>query len=204
MNSITPATSLSQTLLNFAPRENKELRQGLETIHATGKALMDFVQSYRQYTHIPQPDPAFIDLQEFTERMVNLAKHQFPCPDIRFSIHISPADLILYADEKLISQVVINILKNAIQALDDQADGEIKITAHIDQAETITLIISNNGPLIPDEVAENIFVPFFTTRSDGSGIGLSISRHIMKLSGGNLALNTDKENQLTHFILTFH
>ncbi|MCD8261180.1 MAG: ATP-binding protein [Bacteroides sp.] len=136
--------------------------------------------------------------------MVNLAKHQFPYPDIRFSIHISPADLILYADEKLVSQVVINILKNAIQALDDQADGEIKITAHIDQTETITLIISNNGTLIPDEVAGNIFVPFFTTRSDGSGIGLSISQHIMKLSGGNLALNTDKENQLTHFILTFH
>ncbi|WP_289622080.1 ATP-binding protein, partial [Bacteroides congonensis] len=117
-----------------------------------------------------------------------------------FHTEISPEDLILYADENLISQVVINLLKNAIQAIGSQPDGKIEIQAYCNETEEILIEIKNNGPEIPLEIAEHIFIPFFTTKEGGSGIGLSISRQIMRLSGGSLTLLPDKE---TRFILKF-
>ena len=132
--------------------------------------------------------------------MVELARHQNPCDNIIFHTEISPEDLILYADENLISQVVINLLKNAIQAIGSQPDGKIEIQAYCNETEEILIEIKNNGPEIPLEIAEHIFIPFFTTKEGGSGIGLSISRQIMRLSGGSLTLLPDKE---TRFILKF-
>ena len=118
---------------------------------------------------------------------------------------IAPSDLILYADENLVSQVVINLLKNAIQAIESDKntdkEGHINIRAYCNEAEAILIEISNNGPAIPNDIAEHIFIPFFTTKEGGSGIGLSISRQIMRLSGGNLSLLPGKE---TTFILKFN
>ncbi len=119
---------------------------------------------------------------------------------IRFHTEITPADLILYADENLIAQVVINLLKNAIQAIGNQPDGRIELKASCNDMEEIWIEIKNNGPEIPAEIAEHIFIPFFTTKEGGSGIGLSISRQIMRLSGGSLTLLREKE---TTFILKF-
>lgn len=200
MNSVTPITSLSDTLLSLVKTKDEEIRNGLQTISSTGKGLLSFVESYRRFTRIPSPEPSLFYVKSFIDRMINLAKHQNPVGNISFRADVSPADLILYADENLISQVVINLLKNAIQAIGDQTDGYISVRAHCNEEEEIIIEIKNNGPSIPPEVAEHVFIPFFTTKEGGSGIGLSISRQIMRLSGGSITLYPGKE---TRFILKF-
>ena len=149
--------------------------------------------------------------------MVELARHQYHDTDIRFHVHITPPDLILHADENLISQVVTNLLKNAVQAFQtldkstEKSNGtvtqamtetkEISIHAWCDDTEAIFITVANNGPVIPADIAEHIFVPFFTTKEGGSGIGLSISRQIMRLSGGSLTLRRIPQ---TTFVLKFN
>ncbi|WP_280230345.1 sensor histidine kinase [Bacteroides fragilis] len=200
MNSVTPITSLSDTLLSLSDTHDEEIRSGLQTISTTGKGLLAFVESYRRFTRIPTPEPSLFYVKAFIDRMVELARHQNTCKNITFHTDISPADLIVYADENLISQVVINLLKNAIQAIGTQADGKIEISARCNDSEEILIEIKNNGPVIPPEIADHIFIPFFTTKEGGSGIGLSISRQIMRLSGGSITLLPDKE---TKFVLKF-
>lgn len=137
--------------------------------------------------------------------MIELARHQHPNARVSFHTHITPDDLILYADENLISQVVINLLKNAVQAIESNngtdKEGRIDIRAYCNEAEAVLVEVSNNGPVIPDAIAEHIFIPFFTTKEGGNGIGLSISWQIMRLSGGNLSLLPGKE---TTFVLKFN
>lgn len=200
MNSVTPITSLSDTLLSLSDTHDEEIRSGLQTISTTGKGLLAFVESYRRFTRIPTPEPSLFYVKAFIDRMVELARHQNTCKNITFHTDISPADLIVYADENLISQVVINLLKNAIQAIGTQADGKIEISARCNDSEEILIEIKNNGPVIPPEIADHIFIPFFTTKEEGSGIGLSISRQIMRLSGGSITLLPGKE---TKFVLKF-
>ncbi|MCZ2661526.1 sensor histidine kinase [Bacteroides fragilis] len=200
MNSVTPITSLSDTLLSLSDTHDEEIRSGLQTISTTGKGLLAFVESYRRFTRIPTPEPSLFYVKAFIDRMVELARHQNTCENITFHTNISPADLIVYADENLISQVVINLLKNAIQAIGTQAGGKIEISARCNDSEEVLIEIKNNGPVIPPEIADHIFIPFFTTKEGGSGIGLSISRQIMRLSGGNITLLPGKE---TKFVLKF-
>lgn len=200
MNSVTPITSLSDTLLSLSDTPDEEIRSGLQTISTTGKGLLAFVESYRRFTRIPTPEPSLFYVKAFIDRMVELARHQNTCKNITFHTDISPADLIVYADENLISQVVINLLKNAIQAIGTQADGKIEISARCNDSEEVLIEIKNNGPVIPPEIADHIFIPFFTTKEGGSGIGLSISRQIMRLSGGSITLLPGKE---TKFVLKF-
>lgn len=200
MNSVTPITSLSDTLLQRinqpvgSNEKEKEIQQGLQTISTTGKGLLTFVESYRRFTRIPTPEPTLFFVKGFAERMIQLARHQHPEADnITFSIEVCPDDLILHADENLIGQVVTNLLRNAIQAIGENPSssskkGHIAIRAHCDEEEAVLIEISNNGPLISPEVADHIFIPFFTTRENGNGIGLSISRQIMRLSGGSISL----------------
>lgn len=200
MNSVTPITSLSDTLLSLSDTPDEEIRSGLQTISTTGKGLLAFVESYRRFTRIPTPEPSLFYVKAFIDRMVELARHQNTCKNITFHTDISPANLIVYADENLISQVVINLLKNAIQAIGTQADGKIEISARCNDSEEVLIEIKNNGPVIPPEIADHIFIPFFTTKEGGSGIGLSISRQIMRLSGGSITLLPGKE---TKFVLKF-
>jgi len=207
MNSVTPITSLSETLSGLAVTETsiEEIRNGLQTISSTGKGLLAFVESYRKFTRIPTPEPSLFYVKGFLNRMVELARHLYPDTRIRFQTDIAPDDLILHADENLIAQVVINLLKNAIQAIEADkektGEGRIGIRAYCNEAEAVLIEVSDNGPSIPDDVAEHIFVPFFTTKEGGSGIGLSISRQIMRLSGGSISLIPGKE---TTFVLKFN
>ena len=214
MNTITPITSLSDTLLELTEEKisKEEIRNGLETISSTSKGLLAFVDSYRKFTHIPTPEPTLFYLKGFIGRMVELARHQHPGIPVTFHASIVPNDLILHADENLISQVIINLLKNAMQAssvfplcfcsvLRFLSGIYLHIRAYCDEAEAVLIEISNNGPAIPPNIAEHIFIPFFTTKENGSGIGLSISRQIMRLSGGNLSLRPGKE---TTFVLKFN
>ena len=210
MNSVTPITSLSKTLLQLAKDENKinrdELQGGLQTICATSQSLMAFVESYRQFTHIPSPIPELFYVKDFTKRMISLARHQYPNSNITFLTEITPDDLILYADENLISQVMTNLLKNAVQAIEsenkDKKEKYIRIHAYCNEEEAVVIEITNNGPPIPPDIESHIFVPFFTTREKGSGVGLSISRQIMRLSGGSLTLKGDEKE--TTFVLKFN
>lgn len=144
-------------------------------------------------------------VRPFLERMIRLAQHQHPCPNITLSILEAREDLIVFADENLIAQVVTNLLKNAIQAIGNAPDGKITLKAYCDPQESIRIEIANNGPAIPPDAAGQIFVPFFTTKEEGSGIGLSLSKQIMRLSGGTLTLLPYKEKgQATVFVLVFN
>ena len=242
MNTITPVTSLSETLLkeleysddkenlntSFISNEEKEgrekenekkskkenakdLRIGLETIHKTGTELLSFVNNYRRFTHVPQPQPSLFYVEPFLNRMAMLCNHEV-------SIQVSPKDLIAYADESLIAHVVTNILKNAVEAIKEKESTEvsidkkrintgasinkhsfIRIKAYANEQEAIVIDVTNNAGIIPDDVAAHIFIPFFTTKKEGSGIGLSLSRQIMRVSGGTLSLCQNKEEGTTTF-----
>lgn len=215
MNTITPVTSLSETLLKeleedmhwegrFAtcpnsPKE-KDLRIGLETIHKTGTELLSFVNNYRRFTHVPQPQPSLFYVEPFLNRMAMLCNHEV-------SIEVSPKDLIVYADESLIAHVVTNLLKNAVEAIKEKESTEvsedkhafIRIKAYANEQEAIVIDVTNNAGIIPDDIAAHIFIPFFTTKKEGSGIGLSLSRQIMRVSGGTLSLHQNKEENTTTF-----
>lgn len=223
MNTITPVTSLSETLLTRVT-EDKDLKQGLETIHKTGTELLAFVNNYRRFTHVPQPQPALFYVEPFLERMAMLCNHEV-------EISVSPKDLLAYADESLLSHVVTNLLKNAVEAFNGQEklsternkqDGNnqgrnkqecrsadlqsvaskkafIRLKAYANVQESIIIDVSNNAGFIPEDVASHIFIPFFTTKPEGSGIGLSLSRQIMRVSGGSLSLHQDKAQGITTF-----
>ena len=223
MNTITPVTSLSETLLTRVT-EDKDLKQGLETIHKTGTELLAFVNNYRRFTHVPQPQPALFYVEPFLERMALLCNHEV-------EIEVSPKDLLTYADESLLSHVVTNLLKNAVEAFNGQEklsaernkqDGNeqgrnkqecrsadlqsaaskkafICLQAYANAQESIIIDVSNNAGLIAEDVASHIFIPFFTTKPEGSGIGLSLSRQIMRVSGGSLSLHQDKAQGITTF-----
>ena len=209
MNTITPVTSLSETLLTRVT-EDKDLKQGLETIHKTGTELLAFVNNYRRFTHVPQPQPALFYVEPFLERMALLCNHEV-------EIEVSPKDLLVYADESLLSHVVTNLLKNAVEAFREKeredkqecrsADLQsvaskkafIRLQAYANAQESIIIDVSNNAGLIPEDVASHIFIPFFTTKPEGSGIGLSLSRQIMRVSSGSLSLHQDKAQGITTF-----
>ena len=192
MNTITPVTSLSETLLTRVT-EDKDLKQGLETIHKTGTELLAFVNNYRRFTHVPQPQPALFYVEPFLERMAMLCYHEV-------EISVSPKDLLVYADESLLSHVVTNLLKNAVEAFKEKEKlSFIRLKAYANAQESIIIDVSNNAGLIPEDVASHIFIPFFTTKPEGSGIGLSLSRQIMRVSGGSLSLHQDKAQGITTF-----
>ena len=192
MNTITPVTSLSETLLTRVT-EDKDLKQGLETIHKTGTELLAFVNNYRRFTHVPQPQPALFYVEPFLERMAMLCNHEV-------EIEVSPKDLLAYADESLLSHVVTNLLKNAVEAFKEKGKlSFIRLQAYTNAQESIIIDVSNNAGLIPEDVASHIFIPFFTTKPEGSGIGLSLSRQIMRVSGGSLSLHQDKAEGITTF-----
>lgn len=230
MNTITPVTSLSETLLKelgsreqlladnesddlHSPdklmkvsekqqpaeqakpqsAEQAKLKQGLETIHKTGTELLAFVNNYRRFTHVPQPQPALFYVEPFLERMAMLCNHEV-------EIEVSPKDLLVYADESLLSHVITNLLKNAVEAFNGQEKLIfIRLKAYANVQESIIIDVSNNAGLIPEDVASHIFIPFFTTKPEGSGIGLSLSRQIMRVSGGSLSLHQDKVQGITTF-----
>ena len=192
MNTITPVTSLSETLLTRVT-EDKDLKQGLETIHKTGTELLAFVNNYRRFTHVPQPQPALFYVEPFLERMALLCNHEV-------EISVTPKDLLVYADESLLSHVVTNLLKNAVEAFREKEKlSFIRLHAYANAQESIIIDVSNNAGLIPEDVASHIFIPFFTTKPEGSGIGLSLSRQIMRVSGGSLSLHQDKAQGITTF-----
>lgn len=208
MNGVAPVTSLSRTLLQRVEHGGEvpaeTLRQGLQTIHSTSDQLLRFVENYRSLTLLPTPAPQPFYVKPFLERMLMLARATDGAEGLLMECSVSPADLMLYADESLLTHVFTNLLKNAVEALQTSAAQEryVRVEASIDEAETVRIRVSNNGPAIPADVAEQMFVPFFTTKNGGSGIGLSLSARIMQASGARMELVESSDHE-TVFLLTF-
>jgi two-component system nitrogen regulation sensor histidine kinase NtrY len=203
MNSIAPITSLSESLCKFftidgRPALPEEVTvatiettlRGLNVIKEQGNGLMLFVESYRKLTRLPKPDKIIFKMEDLVNRIKVLYSSLENSGKVKLAVTISPPDMELFADENLISQVLINLTKNALQANEKNPDAKIQITIGINSEHRPEIRVTDNGPGIPDEILEQIFVPFFTTRENGSGIGLSLSRQIMRLHGGSLQVRS--------------
>ena len=197
MNTVTPIASLSETLLTFEG-VNEEVKSGLDTISQSSRGLIKFVDSYRNLTRVAPPVKKAFYFKELAERVLNLTREQALMSGVQCSYIEKSEDIILYADEGQITQILINLVKNAIQA----DAKKVEITAEINLSEHIIINVFNDGSPISKESQEEIFVPFFTTKQEGTGIGLSLSRQIMRLHNGTLAL-TRSDDKGTVFTLTF-
>jgi nitrogen fixation/metabolism regulation signal transduction histidine kinase len=208
MNSIAPITSLSETLLfllksdNVIEQENigKNTVEAFETINTTAKGLLSFVESYREFTGIPKPEFSVFDLSLLLEKIIRLQKNIIKEKNIHVRISLASGNFEVNADEKLIRQVLVNLMKNAAEATDN--NGEITVSLGYRNDGRATVNICNTGELIPKDILPHIFIPFFTTKESGSGIGLSVSRYIMRLHGGKLLHSVSPDNR-TVFSMVF-
>ncbi len=206
MNSITPITSLSDTLLGYYTNDTQPIStqitentiRGLKVIKERGSGLIQFVESYRKLTKISAPVLKTIELKPFIEHLVLLVKDE----RITFKYQITPENLTIDVDEGQISQVLLNLIKNATHAVREVANPTIKIVADLGKNNRPQISVSDNGSGISEELLEQIFVPFFTTKENGSGIGLSISRQIMRNHGGNIKV-ISAMGEGSQFILEF-
>lgn len=200
MNSMAPISSISDTFMQREDVKDSEIYDGIRAIHETSTGLISFVDSYRKFSALQQPQPEPFFIQEIMKQVSSL---NLVPENINLNIQVEPNDLMLYADSNLIRQLLINLLKNAVQAIGNH-QGRILVHAYADKNEHVFINVSNNGPAISSELARQIFVPFFTTKQDGSGIGLSLARQIMKLSGGTITLlKTGTNNWPVTFQLEF-
>lgn len=204
INSLTPVTSIAHTLLS-SPESGalpQNIRKGLDTIGAMSESLTEFANNFRTLSYLPSVNAHPIELRPMLENMVTAAHSTAPDRIAIRLAHCDP-DLMIYADAALTARVITNILSNALVAVDGVKDAEISIAAYCNSDDSVTIDISNNGDVIDQDTAENIFVPFFTTRPDGQGIGLALCRQIMKAQGGNVALLPYGADGLTVFRITF-
>ena len=197
MNTVTPISSLSETLLTLG-NVNEEVKNGLSTISQASKSLIRFVESYRNLTRIAPPVRKAFYLKDLVENVLKLTSEQALAEGVSCSFIENSHDIILYADEGQITQIFINLIRNAIQA----EAKNIVISAEITPSEQTVINITNDGHPISKESQEEIFVPFFTTKQEGTGIGLSLSRQIMRMHNGSLVL-TRSDSRGTVFTLVF-
>lgn len=211
MNTIAPITSLSQTILEYFNGLNGQMPsekiiantiKGLEVINERGTGLIGFVESYRKLTRIPQPGKKPVSIAHLFENTVTLIKSEPANEYIPITWEIKPKDLEIIADEKQIAQVLINLLKNSVEAMKNQQDGKILLKGEITQSDRILVMVNDNGAGITEDLMDKIFIPFFTTKENGSGIGLSLSRQIMQMHGGSLKIISEP-GKLTSAILEF-
>ncbi|NBC01529.1 MAG: ATP-binding protein [Bacteroidetes bacterium] len=209
MNSVAPISSLAATahrLLSEAPTGSngsappdvaeitEDAREAVQTIERRSKGLISFVDSYRSFTKIPSPTFKMLSARMLFDNVRRLLRVQIEEENLDLRIHVTPEDLQITADPELVEQVLINLVLNAMHAVEGAADPRIELRARIDRRSRPMLQIVDNGPGIPPDVQEKIFVPFFTTKEDGSGIGLSLSRQIMRVQGGTISVQSAPGN----------
>ncbi len=197
MNSLTPISSLAGTARALIGRkdpldagETGDLRQAVQTIEKRSRGLMQFVQNYRQFTRIPTPNFQVVPVLPLFKRMESLVQNRMEKESIQWITSVDPETLLLRIDPDLIEQVLLNLIKNAIHALKETKDPVIRLTAAMDMETNAVIQVIDNGVGIEEEVAARIFIPFFSTRREGSGIGLSLSRQIMRLHGGTIRVKS--------------
>jgi len=212
MNSVTPISSLASTvnnLLNTIPddqelneEQTEDIKNAVKTIEKRSKGLIDFVDNYRNLTKIPKPDFEIVSVEQLFKRLYKLFKNEIEKNTIEFRIDVKPASLEITADPAMIEQVLINLILNAMHALGECKERCIHLHAELNPQGKIIMKVSDNGPGIPDDIQEKIFIPFFSTKKDGSGIGLSLARQIMRAHGGNIRLKSEAFKD-TEFSLVF-
>lgn len=214
MNSITPIASLASTA-NGLLKGNKECKvpeelnevitdvgHAVKTIEKRSKGLITFIDNYRKLTRIPKPDFEIVQVKDLFERVKSLMGDQIAKTAIRFKSEIDPQSLSITADPALIEQVLINLCKNSVEAVNGVSHPKIKLKAGTDGLGNPVIKVIDNGKGITEEVAERIFIPFFTTKPEGSGIGLSLSRQIIRLHKGTIGV-TSTPDEKTVFKLRF-
>ncbi|MFC2129280.1 PAS domain-containing sensor histidine kinase [Bacteroidota bacterium] len=216
MNSIAPISSLSATLDMMIKDYNKnhsegesldaesvnEIQQALQTINKRSTGLMSFVETYRSLTKIPKPNFELVEMKSLIENVVTLMKKEVRDSKVKLEFSMKPDSIKLQIDEQMIVQVLINMIKNSVHALENEKDGTISIRGYYNKRGRPTIQVADNGQGILPEVLDKIFIPFFTTKQNGSGIGLSLSRQILRLHGGTITAQS-KPGEVTIFALTF-
>jgi nitrogen fixation/metabolism regulation signal transduction histidine kinase len=214
MNSITPIASLASTAHGLLKDEREcevpermnetitDVRHAVNTIEKRSKGLLTFIENYRKLTRIPKPDFKIVPVKGLFERVEHLMKDQFNQNSINFKMHVDPETLAITADQALIEQVLINIFRNSLEAINGISNPKIELTAETDGLGNPVIKVIDNGKGITETVAEKIFIPFFTTKQQGSGIGLSLSKQIIRLHKGTIGV-TSRPNEKTVFKLRF-
>jgi signal transduction histidine kinase len=201
MNSITPisslATSVRELLDDGLPSHASDVREAVQTIERRSQSLLGFVQAYRSLTRIPRPDLSIFPVRRLLEDVELLFRNELTQYGIALETSIDPSGLDLTADKSLIEQILINLVRNAIQALQGTERGRIHIRAFLGERGRPMLQVTDNGPGIEPEALEKVFIPFFSTKSDGSGIGLSLSRQIMRAHGGTMGIKSSPGEETT-------
>jgi PAS domain S-box-containing protein len=206
MNTVAPITSLSQTILGYYKNLDGELpsekiitntMKGLEVINERSAGLINFVETYRKLTRLPKPEKKPFRVKQLFDNTITLINMEPIDENIRIKWEINPEKLEIAADKKQISQALINLLKNALEALKNRPGGMILLKGEINADGRAQISVTDNGSGIPDDLMDKIFVPFFTTKESGSGIGLSLSRQIMLLHGGSLKVESIPEKSTT-------
>ena len=216
MNSITPIASLSSTLDGMLRDFNKkreengtmdhetigEIQMALETINKRSNGLLHFVNTYRNLTRIPKPNFKITRVSDLFETISRLMEKELKDHNVRLVTSLEPASLEISMDDQLIEQVLINLIKNSTHALEGRKEPRIELRAYLNKRGRPTIQVYDNGVGILKEVMDKIFIPFFTTKPSGSGIGLSLSRQILKLHGGTITAQSEPDVE-TSFTLTF-
>jgi two-component system nitrogen regulation sensor histidine kinase NtrY len=210
MNSMTPISSLATTVQDLIgadfgsaePESLGDIRQGLQTIQKRSEGLLRFVDGYRNLARVPKPNLKFFEATDLFAQVGQLLQARLDECGVRFDTLSNPSRLEVLADPHLLEQVLINLILNACEALRGRADARIELVASLDERGRPIIQVRDNGPGISPENLDKVFVPFFSTKEDGSGIGLSLSRQIMRLHGGSISA-TSKPGRETVFTLRF-
>lgn len=194
MNSITPISSLATTVHELLDEDGaghkEDIREAIQTIERRSQSLLRFVQAYRSLTRIPRPDLTIFPVSDLFSSVEQLFRSELEQNDIALRVSVDPSQLDLTADATLIEQILINVVKNSVQALSGTKGGWIELRAWLGERGRPVVQISDNGPGIEPEALEKVFIPFFTTKKDGSGIGMSLSRQIMRQHGGSMGVKS--------------
>lgn len=190
MNTLTPVTSLAQTATTMLddPAAAEDIREAVTTIARRSEGLMIFVARYRELLKVPQPDIGAVSVAEALQGVGALLSDELQA--LNFAIDVVPPSLEVQADSQLLDQVLLNLVRNAIDAMRETNSPQLGLSGQLDYGRVV-IKVTDNGPGIADELIEQIFVPFFTTKRDGSGIGLSLCRQIMTAHGGDIVVNSD-------------
>lgn len=214
MNSVTPISSLAGIVENelkdkmdgptatFKMDEMEDMHLSVQTISKRSAGLIRFVREFKNLSQTPQPTLAPVNVKKLLEEMVVLQKKELSDSDINISVSVEPGDLVISADKNMIEQVLINLIKNAMQAFSEQNEKCIELKAYLDEKTKPVISVRDNGDGIDPEALERIFVPFFSTKKTGSGIGLSLSKQIMRQHEGRISVKSEL-GKGTEFLLRF-
>ncbi len=214
MNSVTPISSLAgiveedikhkieQNIHEFKKDEMEDMHLSLQTISRRSEGLIRFVKEFRNLTHIPKPRLSEVSIKTLLDEVAMLHKKELADRNIIISVNVFPENLLVQVDKTMIEQVLINLVKNAIQAFDEQADKKIELTGFANEKGRAVISVKDSGSGIDSEALEKIFIPFFSTKKTGSGIGLSLSKQIMRQHEGSISVKS-KLGEGTEFLLRF-